>query len=376
MLTIDLFFNCCVDNCQDRLHKIILGILYWAGRFRISNVFEGLVKHAENNWPKLQCDNLKRELSWRNECERLKAIYEKFEQYLEKEGVGNSYEETLTGFRREFSGHPGMAGTKVEANDNLVLLKGLTDKVFVSYILENPRALETLAHQISETIKHEDNYEVKVQHAVSEFFQKAVRKRTDAAMKTNTPDKLLVKSRSRKRKTANKNKIWWSSTLSAVVKEEHSLPQPSNDVLKSGYAAGMRASLGLMSNNYDLTPDELGYPQGRLLVQVELDRNVVTKIAQFQPNLFSEGFVDLWRAQRPSPPKAMGRTVRLKSNFCKKSPCLCASIGLPEIVVWSDEVLNNAEPAIRFFGYLFYKDIIAYSVPEADEITLGSAKHA
>lgn len=358
------------------MHKFIVGFLYWAGRFHISNVFAELVRHAENNWPKLQFNNLKRELSWRNECDRLRVIYAEFEQYLKKEGIGNSYEDTLSGFRKEFSGHPGMAGTKVEANDNLVFLKGLTDKVFVGYILENPRSLEPLAQQISELIKHENNYEVKVQEAISEFFQKAVRKRTDGVMKTKTPDNLPVSSRARKRKKANNNKIWWCSTLTDVVGEEQSLPKPSNDVLKSGYVAGMRASLGLMSNEYDLAPDEMGYPQGRLLVQVELKRNAANEIAQFQPNLFSEGFIDLWQARRPSPPKVMGRTVRLKSNVCKKSPCICASAGLPEIVVWSDDVLNTAEPAIRFFGYLFYRDIVDYSVPEVDEITQGAARHA
>lgn len=337
----------------------------------------------------MQRDNLELELYWCSDFADLSALYKKVEMLLEGTELDIDHETFTNMVRYQLrDSDPGMNGVKSAANDNLVILKSCFDPQFTNFIFANAEgSLEELSLGVKDAFESDD-YKSSIMSLVDEIRQNHLRQNTEAERRESTKD---AGSDNRKRKetswkknkkkretkeTGNGGNIWWATTGAAVIKENQILKEtvsvslPESGTSKSPYIAGMKAALGLM-DEYDEFEDSRQVAKGRLFAQISLDKDELETIQQMQPNFFSNGFKDLWRSRKPIPNGVGGKTARLKKVKCNHKGCSCAGAGLPEVLVWSNDIVNKCTSNVISLGYLFQEDIIEYDIPTGEEIVSG-----
>jgi hypothetical protein len=174
------------------------------------------------------------------------------------------------------------------------------------------------------------------------------------------------------------NDPWWFTYEDELHRENEQLPDPSNPLQKSGYVAGLRASLGLKHDSEQLDDHEAAGPgivarrtiaaiSFRIYIQFSMHIAEGDKDSLYQPSLFSGGYPHLFLSEPRK--SAGGRTVRLKDKLCACPPdCLCAREGLPEGIIPEQIVLATREHRVRGVYLGLHRDLSRYSVPPCDEI--------
>lgn len=162
---------------------------------------------------------------------------------------------------------------------------------------------------------------------------------------------------------------WWFTFEEDLEAEESRLPPRSLPLQRSGYVAGVRASLGL-HNPKDAESDATmaGAIQFRILIQLATSIPSPASFSCRQPGIFSGGFPHLFVSNPRS--RAGGRTVRLADKECPTHPsCECAEDGLPEGVVPAFVVMRDSpDPEIRGIYLVLARDLDRFYPPSCNAI--------
>jgi hypothetical protein len=163
---------------------------------------------------------------------------------------------------------------------------------------------------------------------------------------------------------------WWFTYETAVVAEERTLPNRALPLERSGYAAGVRARLGLRHASdtiSDLDMAKAGSIRFRLLYQLAITVPDALKDKVRQPAMFSDGYPDLFVTNQRR--HDGGRTVRLKEVGCAHNGCQCIQDGLPEGVMPQNAALDpRCIIEIRGVYLVLRRDLARFQPPSCEEI--------
>jgi hypothetical protein len=163
------------------------------------------------------------------------------------------------------------------------------------------------------------------------------------------------------------DELWWFTFEDDLNAEEVRLPDRASALQRSGYVAGLRASLGVHNSSDDLPDDAIGGAlKYRILLQIGAETPTAGRGAWRQPTMFSGGFPHLFVTYPRS--ERGGRTVRLRDSACSHRGCNCAAEGLPEGVVPARVVLEKCRPKLRGVFLALHRDLSRFSAPTCNEI--------
>ena len=246
----------------------------------------------------------------------------------------------------------------------------------------DPLAVQTCLEEVSAQLRAASSAP-SIPEAVEEQLQSLVESLVpDPAPPAHIPSKLLLPVAGRVHLSAPPLGLdtspWWFTYEDSLHVEELQLPEAAAPLERSGYVAGLRATLGL-SHASDRDPDAVAASGGwrsiqfRVLFQLALrfDASLMMEEAKAfnQPSMFSGGFCDLFVTH----PKSHdgGRTVRLRMSGCSHTTagCQCADDGLPEGVAPNYVVMGpDITREVRGVFLVLQRDLSRYEKPTCDEI--------
>lgn len=262
-------------------------------------------------------------------------------------------------------------GPPMRCDEALVFLKAIgKDDTVLDHLGFNTALVRDVEGRIAASLRH---------HPLDDDRQIELQEQLDALLPTLVPPALgtaslkAIPGRSYSRGvdvTDGKNWPWWFTYESAVVNEETRLPDRTLPLQRSGYVAGMRASLGLHHANDDAGDADIassGALAFRMFFQMMLTMPDPLGFEPCQPAMFSDGFPNLFVTNQRS--NDGGRTVRLKDRSCSHHACDCGTDGLPEGVMRQRAVMSgNGVRTIRGLYLAFSRDLSRFQPPSCDEI--------
>jgi hypothetical protein len=164
---------------------------------------------------------------------------------------------------------------------------------------------------------------------------------------------------------------WWFTFEDTLDAEYARLSPTATSLERSGYVAGLRATLGVYHPSDGLA-DALvaaaGNVKYRIYLQIAAEGPGAQEHAFNQPALFSAGIPELF----VSHPRGLdgGITVRLKDMTCvHDSACACAADGLPEGVVPAYIIMDDmCTHEVRDAYFALHRDLARYVAPSCDDI--------
>jgi hypothetical protein len=347
------------------------------------NLGEWLARAEREQSRNLHKFNLEREASYG--CEHLKASHEAFEEYLALIDSGRDSrgaDEILVEYQATLSHSPkGLTKTSKDYRYLPPDLNLSSGQVFLKHLGLDSTYLRRIGFKDAHIRDAEDKITALLRSGRTGRLEADLQKIAKGVLPRKVDPAAVLRAYRGSpsshsfggppARTGFGTEPWWFTFESALKDEERRLPKPSRALEKSGYAAGIRAALGLDNpgdRHSDTDVASAGKIRFRILFQLVTRIPSKKNFPWRQPGLFSGGFPHLFVSNPRS--HDGGRTVRLFDRSCATHPhCRCAADGLPEGVVPGYVVMNEAPSRkVRGIFLVLHRDLARYSAPSCDEI--------